>query len=152
MKKNLLYSILFILSLSSTLMAEDCSPYIGSCSYYLCREKEHACGTKGYYLGFAYKYCQQSVDKLNAKMSEQGKTWSKNVAICLQQSVEKIPYEDNCSDVKKSAINEHVNCYKETGFCELSKRDQLKVIWMVHRELRHPQIMKEGFSIVNECR
>lgn len=140
--------ILFALTAS----AEDCAQYIGSCQYYLCREKEHACGNKGYYLGFAYKYCRESKTKLVRHMSEDGKAWSQRVALCLQNSVEQIPYDDNCTDAKQTAYREHSRCYLDSGYCDLNKKDQLNVLWFVKQELYQPQVLKQGLSILNECR
>lgn len=151
MKKYLIFFFVLLQSILS-LRAEDCAPYIGSCDYYLCREKEHSCGKKGYYLGFAYKYCKKAEHKLVRRMSERGKNWSRDVALCLQQSVERIPYDENCHDAKKSAVNDHRECYRDTGFCELSKRDRFNVIRVVSTGLRHPQVIKEGLAIINECR
>jgi len=148
MKALLSLALLFSLSAS----AEDCLRYIGTCQYYLCREKEHACGTKGYYLGFAYKYCLNAESKLNHHLSEEGKIWSKNVSQCLRDSVERIPYDDNCTDAKQTAFREHGDCYVDTGFCQLSHKDQLHVAWFVKKEIRRPIVLKQGFSILSECR
>lgn len=143
---------LFLLFGFVSAMAEDCSQYIGTCSFYLCREKQHACGNKGYYLGFAYKYCRKAELELNKKLSSEGLNWSKQVAVCLQNSVDKIPDDDNCTDVSQMAIKEHAECYVDTGFCELKGSDKRKVLWLVKAEARHPKILKQGLSILNECR
>jgi len=145
-------TLLFILFFSLTASADDCLQYIGTCQYYLCREKEHACGTKGYYLGFAYKYCLGAGKKLNPHMSEEGKIWSSKVSQCLRDSMEKIPYDDNCTDTKLTATEDHANCYLDTGFCELSRKDQLRVVWFVKKEVRNPRIFKQGLSILSQCR
>lgn len=143
--------LIFLSVFSTSLLAEDCSRLIGSCDYYLCREQQHHCGVKGYYMGFGYKYCIKSEQKLNPKMSERGKAWSTEVAECLQKKADTIPYDDNCTDVSETSFQDHPECYRDSGFCSLSHRDQLKVINMIKSELRHPQIIKQGLAILSEC-
>ncbi|MBP9680935.1 MAG: hypothetical protein KBD76_05995 [Bacteriovorax sp.] len=132
-------------------LAGDCTTYLGSCEYYLCREKEHACGKKGYYRGFAYKYCKKSQEKLAPKLSAKGRRWSRRVMLCLEQSVEKIPYDDNCKDVKITAIKEHDECYIDNNFCSLSWGDKIKILSLIYPEARHPQILKEGMLVFKNC-
>lgn len=151
MRTFLIALALIIPPLTSNALVSDCSEYLGSCEYYLCREKEHACGEKGYYVGFAYKYCQKTQEKLLSKLSSHGQIWSRNVALCLEKSVERIPYDDNCKDVKITAIKEHDECYNDHHFCELSLRDKIKILRMIFPEIRHPRILKEGLLIFKNC-
>lgn len=144
--------VLTILNFSSVTFAEDCSDLIGSCDYYLCREEIQLCGTKGYFLGFGYRYCKRSEDELSPKMSTQGQKWISDVATCLQRSTDKIPYDDNCTDTFKTSISNHQSCYEEAHFCDLTKKDQLNIIKMVSRELRRPEILRQGVRILLNCR
>lgn len=117
-----IFSIILIISCSiSYALANQCTPSSSDCAAYLCLEQKHKCGYKGYPLKFGYQFCQNFLD-MNPK-SEKLKVWLKDVRYCLQDKIINNP-DYNCKNFYQASIDAHVNCYNETGFCELSKKDQ----------------------------
>jgi hypothetical protein len=131
---------------------DTCSHLVGSCDYYLCREKISPCGVKGYYLAFGYQYCQKSFTTLSPTVSEKGQKWLKDVATCLQQSMDnEIPSGVECGQIKSQAIKSHTACYDQTNFCGQKFTDVLKVLRMLAPEIPKPQMIAVGLTIIKNC-
>ncbi len=130
----------------------DCRELVGDCDYYLCREKQQACGVKGYYLAFGYQYCNKSLGGFQERVSENARGWLKNVATCLQQTLEdEVPTQTECKEVKNRAVDSHIQCYKSTNFCALKIEDKIKIIAMLSPELARPQMLQVGITIMANC-
>lgn len=109
---------------------EDCSDLIGSCDFYLCRERRHPCGEKGYYKGYGYKYCERFT-RLESRLSASGKDWLPKTRRCLQQHIDRnIPADTPCPRVKQSAFDSHPDCYVLHGVCFLDPKEWYE-IWNV---------------------
>jgi hypothetical protein len=138
--------------ISAVNVPTDCRELVGNCDYYLCREKQQACGVKGYYLAFGYQYCNKSLGAFQERVSENARGWLKNVATCLQQTLEdEVPTQTECKEVKNSAVDSHIRCYKDTNFCSLKIEDKLKIIAMLSPELTSPQMLNVGITIMANC-
>jgi len=111
-------------------VSTTCADYIdiagcGGCQYYACREAAGGCGPKGYYLGYAQKYCERFLQVLRPRMSPAGQRFLDAGRDCLMRFVEaELPPTDSCDDVKQRAFASHVACYHDNGFCELPLRDR----------------------------
>jgi hypothetical protein len=107
-----------------------CDKYIGepgvaACTYYACRDEIAQCGPTGYYLGFGEKYCERFLVDLSPKMSPAGQQFLVAARDCLMQYLEKsVPTTTSCSDVKSEALQSHVRCYTDYGFCSLPLSDR----------------------------
>lgn len=130
---------------------EDCHRYIGSCEYYLCREKNRPCGGDGYFINFGYKYCTKIVKKLIPKVSAQGKQWLLSTASCLQKQLDSVDDMNSCKEIKKLAIDGHNRCYEETGFCSLNISDKMRLIKTVAPSLKTKGVIKEGVQLFSHC-
>lgn len=131
---------------------DTCSEHIGTCDYYLCREKNNSCGVTGYYLAFGYQYCQTSFTSLNSKVSPKGQKWLKDVATCLQEKVEtEISPTHRCEEIKSASIASHESCYEQTNFCGQKFKDVLKVLGMLSPELTKPKMILLGIKIIKNC-
>ena len=115
----------------TTSYAQDCVPEHNSCSFYLCLEKQLKCGTKGYPISYGYKFCHNFLN-VNMK-TEKGKQWLMDTRLCLQQRVIESK-QTNCQDLWEDSIRDHVNCYIETGYCDLSSKEKTKVKYLVLKE------------------
>jgi hypothetical protein len=111
--------------------AASCADYIadptcGGCQFYACRESEGPCGPRGYYLGFAEKYCERFLGTLAPRMSPAGRRFLSDARDCLMRYVdENLATDAECSDVKRRALDSHVACYHNNGFCALPLSDKL---------------------------
>ena len=146
-----IFLVLITLNFSAIVNADECSKYVGRCDFYLCREAYNPCGQKGYYLGFSYKYCVESENRLIREVSEQGKKWIGEVTRCLQESVDRIPTKTMCSEVFTAAVEDHAECYSKAAFCSLPFKDQYNIIYMLRGELYHPTILAEGLKVLGQC-
>jgi outer membrane protein OmpA-like peptidoglycan-associated protein len=114
---------------------EGCSHLVGSCDFYLCREKKHPCGDKGYYKGYGYKYCERFTKILEPIMSKEGKKWLQDTRLCLQKHIDtKIPLDTPCPEVKESAFDSHPFCYVYSGLCSLSPVEWGKILGVIDSE------------------
>ncbi len=105
--------------------ASNCEPQQDSCSFYLCMEAEHQCGMKGYFLAYGYRYCHQTIqEKKTEKFSDEGLEWLDKTRLCLQQKIDELPDENQCATIKKLAVDQHIDCYYDNGFCELARKDK----------------------------
>jgi hypothetical protein len=115
--------------------AATCAGYIadagcGGCQFYTCREAEKTggCGPRGYYLGFADKYCVRFLQSLRPRMSPAGQRFLDAGRDCLMRYVDaQLPAQLACDTVKAEALASHVACYRDNGFCALPLSDK----WML---------------------
>lgn len=119
---------------------EDCSPLVGDCEFYLCRERRHPCGATGYYRGYGYKYCERFTRVLWPRLSPAGRRWIDQTRRCLMEHVDRhIPVDAQCDQVKRSAFDSHPDCYVRGGICFLDPgewQEILDVIDSADMELR----------------
>lgn len=132
-------------------LTNDCSKLVGTCEYYLCREQEKSCGANGYFLGFGYQYCSDSLKRLIHEVSPIGKKWLKTTATCLHEQLEEIPNQYTCAEFKKTAIASHDKCYSEVSFCSLEFTDITKIIKMIFPALTETGVMTEGMQVLAHC-
>lgn len=145
-------SLIYHTWISAKELPKDCSSLIGTCDYYLCRESQKACNIDGYFLGFGYQYCSESIVNLTSKVSEKGRTWLKEVATCLQTKMEEVSNHNSCADIKDMAIKSHDECYTQTDFCSLNLKDTYKILKMLKPEFDDKRIIKEGLEVLKNCR
>lgn len=130
---------------------EDCRQYIGSCEYYLCREKNRPCNGDGYFIAFGYKYCTKLLNKLLPKVKSETQDWLNNTAKCLQEQADRIPDSFSCSDIKKEAIKGHGSCYEDNGFCSLSLSDKMKILKAISPSLKVRGVLPASFQVLHHC-
>ncbi|MCF6230869.1 MAG: DUF4157 domain-containing protein [Gammaproteobacteria bacterium] len=110
--------------------SEDCSRYVGnglsSCEFYRCREanNECACGSRGYYMGYGFKYCNRFNRHTRSRLSRAGQRWLDKTTRCLQAYIDNsIPWNTPCDAVKNRAFSSHPSCYVRSGICFLPISD-----------------------------
>lgn len=133
-------------------ITDNCEELIGSCDYYLCQEKKNNCGARGYFLGFGYQYCSDSLKRLVDEVSPRGKQWLKTTATCLQKEIQAMDLENiSCKEMKRAAIKGHDKCYSEISFCSLSFSEIKKVIRMIMPSLTTRGVIHEGVQVLTHC-
>lgn len=120
----------FLLSLQ---LAFAANPSPGTCDYYLEKEKETGCFVKAeepsdYLLNFGYRLCHIYHQKANSWNDERS-LFVKNVSFCLQQAIEKIPFNGSCKELEARAYSTHPHCYVTSGYCKLSASQKSSIIW-----------------------
>lgn len=130
---------------------------MGSCDYYLCMNEAYLCDQENYLYNFGYKYCEAYNKEEVDDVSQEGKSWLDRVRLCLQYEVEDMGFENfdwskkTCSHIKKKAFDSHSDCYYETGFCDLTLSDKVKIIDVFKRELYRPALWREALQIEFQC-
>lgn len=132
-------------------LTDNCADLIGKCEYYLCREKQKNCGAKGYFLGFGYQYCSDSLKRLRNEVSPNGKKWLDTTATCLHQQMEEISNNGTCAEIKKAAIRSHDKCYSEVSFCSLKPIEVVKIFDMIKPALFETGVIGEGVQVLEHC-
>lgn len=133
-------------------ITDNCAELIGSCDYYLCQEKKNNCGSKGYFLGFGYQYCSDSLKRLALEISPRGKKWLETTATCLQKEIQEMDVESkSCKEIKKAAIKGHDKCYSEISFCSLSFDEIKKILRMIMPSLTTRGVINEGIQVLTHC-
>jgi outer membrane protein OmpA-like peptidoglycan-associated protein len=124
-------AVISVVSSSSPRVPEDCGDLIGSCDYYLCRERQHPCGEAGYYKGYGHKYCER-FSQLEPHLSAPGKDWVRRTLRCLQEHIDRnVPIDTPCPQVKKSAFDSHPDCYVRGGVCFLDPNEWLGILSVI---------------------
>lgn len=113
----------------------SCSDYLsldncGACDYYDCREAESVsqCGDDGYYVAFGAKNCRTLTQLTGPSLSRKGQRWLAATRQCLLEYVEsEISLDADCETIMQKAMDSHVDCYVDSGFCEMSVFDKRKL-------------------------
>lgn len=129
----------------------NCPASRESCSFYRCMEKERPCGPHGYWMGFGDRYCRAFLNHQDS-FSEESQRWLTDVRECLQVRVHEVANDVQCRDIYSTAMNSHVSCYVDTGFCNLAFRDRLKIYWWLRMSLTNAKTWQEAFLINKACR
>lgn len=147
---------------SSTVLAQNnCQASSTSCEAYSCLEEKVSCGEKGYFLKFGLKNCENFLEK-EEEMSPSAQAWMPRVRLCLQAELFQITDQvqadapiwssaKTCKKIKKEAFKSHVDCYVETGFCELSWSDRLKIARIAGKDAFLPQSISTEMQILSIC-
>ena len=128
-----------------------CQEFLGDCEYYSCIEGQKRCGKRGYPLGFGKKYCSR-FGNLSEQLSEEGQLWMETVRNCLIEKLETVSLEATCREFKREAISQHVPCYVNSGYCELSKKDKKIVLKTIRKSLWRPTLFVAGIRVIHLCK
>jgi hypothetical protein len=140
--RRLLQFILAFLVVSTVAWA-DAEPGVdalpaNACDYYLQRESQSQCGSRGYFLRFGRHYCTKFQSETWSTLSDAGKRWLNETLICLQDEMKTVPVDTPCFEVWGIAQKHHNTCYIQHGYCGLPALDRLKIIGTARRELLNP--------------
>ncbi len=135
------------------------------CGFYPdCLERAHACGVKGYALGYGTKYCERfSSNSTTDCMSVSGAKWRDSTLVCLQKALVNIlPKADSmtCEEIENFAYMSHATCYtgggaeipSEPSVCFLSVSD-IKCIYDIVdlRDLTSIEGLRAEKSAISIC-
>lgn len=149
--KNLIFIMLLTLITQSQALADSsCEKYLDDCQYYSCIEETKHCGKKGYLLDFGNKYCHKFVSKAE-KLSLQGQLWMTEVKTCLIHQLDNLDSGLSCRKYKKAAVDQHVPCYIDSGYCQLSTHDKKAIINIIRGSLWKPSLFNAGIQVLRHC-
>jgi hypothetical protein len=120
------------------------------CDFY--REKSAAmqCPSSGYLIGFGYKYCRYFVDHAD-EFSSEGQATLQKIRFCLIDSLKRPLVALTCDNIKDLAMQNHIDCYVNNGFCSLDLFDRLQVYWLLKDRLQDTSFLAAGEEIRRQC-
>ncbi len=126
-------------------------PSRNDCNYYLDVERDFKCGFKGYPLKFGYRLCEKYLEA-QPGMTRAVQRWFPKIRYCLQNylETERASIRD-CKDLHRKAINSHINCYVQTGFCDLSVLDQAQIVQVTAFDILNPDVMGLSLRVKAAC-
>jgi hypothetical protein len=156
--QTFIFAVLFIiLSILTPAFAEPpvCAAEEQSCQMYSCVEQHFQCGKKGYLTKFGLKNCEKYLENQDFS-SERLQQWYPKVRYCLQTRLADIADQTAdtpkaCKDLERLAFASHVDCYIETGFCDLSFLDKFAVAAVAGTALFNPESIKTEQAVSAAC-
>lgn len=130
---------------------QDCSVLADECEFYTCYESNKKCGRFGYPEGFGEKYCLR-FDKKKSKFSAKGQEFIDKTRLCLIKNLIDIPEDLSCRKLKKKSFKDHIPCYVEGGYCDLSKSDRKELYKVAWPTFWRGRVIKAGLKIKKICR
>lgn len=114
------FSIFFIASVDPKCVAKGNS---GDCQFYKCFEQQRQCGSSGYLLAFAYKYCNRRKSFFSS-FTTAGQKSMDCATPCLTKALigkykESLGPGQKCNELKTYAFNNHVKCYQNCVSCDV---------------------------------
>ncbi len=148
---NLFFSI-FLFALSQQISADftECTSLKNSCEYYRCVEAIKDCGRFGYPRAFGQKYCLRFEENKN-KFSKEGLNFIERTRSCLIDQLDQIDPSIKCKKIKKQSFQDHVPCYIEGGFCNLSRKDLIQLYKTVWPSLWRSKVIRAALQIKKIC-
>lgn len=123
----------------------------GACEYYRCREASANCGSEGYLMNYAYRYCQRFRLVVEDQMSPEGQAWFRRVRRCLVTALDAAEPGNDCRSLEEEGFGSHPECYLETGFCDLPLSDWIRVFNSVDpNDLRFRELLTTGNGCVRD--
>lgn len=153
--KTLILANFILLFFGSFAVAMNCEPSSDACGFYGCAEKFEPCGKSGYNLQFGDKQCKKYL-RAEPDTSPEMQEWLPKVRLCLQERMIDIMSETPhgkkyCSTVNQLAFDSHVDCYLETGFCELSLEDKWTNLQLAGAPVWYPESIRVSLLIQKGC-
>ncbi|WP_142696251.1 hypothetical protein [Bdellovibrio sp. NC01] len=89
--------------------------------------------------------------KDQALFTPDSQRWLTDVRECLQVRVGEVVNNLACDKIEKEALDSHVSCYVDTGFCQLKNAEKWKIYWYLKGSLRHPRTWYEAALLTSAC-
>jgi len=143
---------LFLSVFAAKALATNCQPNHHSCDFYQCLENQVQCGKSGYPLAFGKRYCQAYMNR-EAGVSVRLGRWYQKVRYCLQESLIDADHEFNsCQELRAGSLHKHVQCYLESGYCDLSMGEKMQIAEVVGLNLFKKAIISVAIQVEAVCR
>lgn len=132
--------------------AKLCAVSSTSCEFYSCMEQKTQCGKNGYWKKWGLYYCQKFLFH-ESEFSPASQKWLQASRLCLQRSSQHLASGNlTCEQMGDTALNTHVGCYVDTGFCELTVSEKNKIYWYLSSAMIYSAIWKQVLEVGQICR
>lgn len=141
----------FLFFMSQLAFAETpCAAQMGSCMYYQCLTESYQCEGGNYFRQFGRPYCQKFSEEAST-YTEIGQGFIAHVRQCLQEKMERDAQWLNCHTARKLALQHHVECYLEAGYCHLPMVDKQNIANTAYKEFFWPDFAATGVRLNASC-
>lgn len=122
---------------------------IGSCDFYLTLSKEMGCGSDSYLTRFGDHYCRR-FDQVRSSFSSGGAAIVEDIKTCLQERIHETENLD-CENVHAIAVQSHIGCYQDAGFCDMRVSDKMTLARTVAKSVFDPTLRGTIGKVINSC-
>lgn len=126
-------------------------PSLESCQYYQEAEASFQCGASGYLMRDAYPMCVYYV-QMAPFMSWETRAWLPDIRLCLQERLFQRRDSLSCESLNRVAIQTHVDCYIETGYCDLPMMSKTELTLITLPQMTNPTWRKTAEMIIQNCK
>lgn len=107
-------------------------PSPANCDFYQQIEEQMQCGPQGYFQKWAAPMCDKYIRSetnpvTGLFLSQELKQWFPQVRMCLQEYLLSEIGTLTCQNLDQHANQSHIECYIQTGYCELSAYAKLQL-------------------------
>ncbi len=134
------------------------TPSETNCGFYLDLEKDLGCWFKerddsDYLVKYGYKFC--NIFKNRAlTWKDQRSAWVKKTTFCLQNGLKDFHAPANCLALEDAAFKMHPGCYRDGGFCNLSKWKKTTIVFAafgIDILLKPTNSFGQAFRLLKDC-
>lgn len=143
--------LLPLLSFSET--PSSCAPSSENCDFYKCESARLGCDQDDYLIQFGDKFCRKYLRNQD-EYSSQGERFLIQVRACLQTKLAEQNFSANkktCRQMEDFAFLTHTDCYVSSGYCELSKSDQRKIMMVAKFKLFNRKVWASYSDLKDAC-
>ncbi|MBX2993236.1 MAG: hypothetical protein KF681_00375 [Bdellovibrionaceae bacterium] len=141
---KLALTLLILLLIAKPAWAHD------NCLQYVQLNDELGCSDQGYLINFGYRYCRRFKDTTQ-RFSPEGQAFLADVRTCLLHSLRTERRELRCDSIEGIAMDHHIDCYDQAGFCSLSSQDRWALFTVVWRDLVSPRTVQMAARLNQAC-
>ncbi len=145
MFQSILFAALLLSTSISTAKPGDerlCEAYTGVNSALQCSEDN-------YLIRFGYKYCIKYVELENTYEPATQVVLAK-IRSCLVSELMN-DFELTCDNSEARAMDHHLKCYQQGGFCTLPDWEKFKIGWAAKAELKRESFRKTMMAVKAQC-
>ena len=145
----LLTIFITILALSMPTSAMSDSSEIEVCEIYREKAAELSCTNQNYLIQFGYRYCRTYVINEYRFLPETQQVLSA-LRGCLANDV-KNDVALTCQTSEERAMASHLECYVQSGFCEVDAFDKVMIFSIAAKELNRKSFRKTMGEVASAC-
>jgi len=153
---KILLSFLTTFALSNISLAA-LEPSSLNCDFYQQIETEMQCGPKAYFQKWAGPMCEKYLQSESNPfqslfLSSELKVWFPQVRLCLQEELV-VRFPDlSCKNLDQHAKLSHIECYVQTGYCELSAYSKLQLAGLsANAVLLDPNLWQQSIVEISQA-